>query len=340
MNIVLQERRRSRRGHFAGCSRTPRRRSPASPQRASSRLPGDRFGVALALFGGFFLYIGASDLIPESYHAHPKFLTTVDDLGGRGGSLSGHRAWSAERQALSGGSAAAAGRRAAARCEHDARDRGPLNDREAARRRKHQPESAPSAGSALMSTPNVRVGRRVSANISSEYGSALDKQRDPAGRRQDRRSRERGAGLRHADRRDDDGADQRAERSGRSAVRRARFLAEDDVERPANARPRARKRCPAARQGLVPGSRAATTPASPSAASTIHRKSTARCEAAMATASGPVNSSATAMPSGMRRERRVEKENSSRPSRRRKSGCCASRAPSAAGATGARRPAA
>lgn len=40
------------------------------------------FGVALALFGGFFLYIGASDLIPESYHAHPKFLTTATTLAG------------------------------------------------------------------------------------------------------------------------------------------------------------------------------------------------------------------------------------------------------------------
>ncbi len=46
------------------------------------QLPGDGFGVALALFGGFFLYIGASDLIPESYHAHPKFLTTAMTVGG------------------------------------------------------------------------------------------------------------------------------------------------------------------------------------------------------------------------------------------------------------------
>ena len=38
---------------------------------------GDGLGLALALFAGFFLYIGASDLIPESYHAHPKFLTTA-----------------------------------------------------------------------------------------------------------------------------------------------------------------------------------------------------------------------------------------------------------------------
>ena len=45
-------------------------------------LPGEWFGTALALFAGFFLYIGASDLIPESYHAHPKFLTTAMTLAG------------------------------------------------------------------------------------------------------------------------------------------------------------------------------------------------------------------------------------------------------------------
>lgn len=40
------------------------------------------FGSVLALLAGFFLYIGASDLIPESYHAHPKFLTTAMTLAG------------------------------------------------------------------------------------------------------------------------------------------------------------------------------------------------------------------------------------------------------------------
>jgi zinc transporter ZupT len=45
-------------------------------------LPSAWFGTALALFAGFFLYIGASDLIPESYHAHPKFLTTAMTLVG------------------------------------------------------------------------------------------------------------------------------------------------------------------------------------------------------------------------------------------------------------------
>ena len=44
--------------------------------------PAKAFGTALALFAGFFLYIGASDLIPESYHAHPKFLTTAMTLAG------------------------------------------------------------------------------------------------------------------------------------------------------------------------------------------------------------------------------------------------------------------
>jgi len=44
--------------------------------------PDSAFGTVLALFAGFFLYIGASDLIPESYHAHPKFLTTAMTLAG------------------------------------------------------------------------------------------------------------------------------------------------------------------------------------------------------------------------------------------------------------------
>jgi ZIP family zinc transporter len=45
-------------------------------------LPRAAFGGILAVFAGFFLYIGASDLIPESYHAHPKFLTTAMTLAG------------------------------------------------------------------------------------------------------------------------------------------------------------------------------------------------------------------------------------------------------------------
>lgn len=39
-------------------------------------------GLLLSFFAGFFLYIGASDLIPESHHAHPKFMTTLMTLLG------------------------------------------------------------------------------------------------------------------------------------------------------------------------------------------------------------------------------------------------------------------
>ncbi len=44
--------------------------------------PEGSLGPILALFGGFFVYLGASDLIPESYHAHPKTYTTVMTLAG------------------------------------------------------------------------------------------------------------------------------------------------------------------------------------------------------------------------------------------------------------------
>ena len=39
-------------------------------------------GVVLALFCGFFLYIGASDLLPESHHRHPKALTGLMNIAG------------------------------------------------------------------------------------------------------------------------------------------------------------------------------------------------------------------------------------------------------------------
>jgi ZIP family zinc transporter len=41
-------------------------------------------GLLLALFAGFFLYISASDLIPESFHQHPKFPTTLMTVVGAG----------------------------------------------------------------------------------------------------------------------------------------------------------------------------------------------------------------------------------------------------------------
>lgn len=40
-------------------------------------VPEKGLAILLALFAGFFLFIGASDLIPESQHAHPKFMTTA-----------------------------------------------------------------------------------------------------------------------------------------------------------------------------------------------------------------------------------------------------------------------
>jgi zinc transporter ZupT len=40
--------------------------------------------VLLAVFAGFFLYIGASDLLPESHHEHPTVWTTVATLLGIG----------------------------------------------------------------------------------------------------------------------------------------------------------------------------------------------------------------------------------------------------------------
>lgn len=39
-------------------------------------------GIVLALFAGFFLYIGASDLLPESHHNHPTIWTTIATILG------------------------------------------------------------------------------------------------------------------------------------------------------------------------------------------------------------------------------------------------------------------
>jgi zinc transporter ZupT len=40
-------------------------------------LPQSSLGIVLAIFSGFFLYIGASDLLPESHHNHPTIWTTI-----------------------------------------------------------------------------------------------------------------------------------------------------------------------------------------------------------------------------------------------------------------------
>ncbi|HTE48450.1 MAG TPA: ZIP family metal transporter, partial [Candidatus Paceibacterota bacterium] len=39
-------------------------------------VPESALGIILAIFTGFFLYIGASDLLPESHHSHPTAWTT------------------------------------------------------------------------------------------------------------------------------------------------------------------------------------------------------------------------------------------------------------------------
>jgi ZIP family zinc transporter len=39
-------------------------------------LPSSVLGIILSVFTGFFLYIGASDLLPESHHSHPTYWTT------------------------------------------------------------------------------------------------------------------------------------------------------------------------------------------------------------------------------------------------------------------------
>jgi len=40
--------------------------------------------IVLALFAGFFLYLGASELLPESHHRHPRIWTTAMTLLGVG----------------------------------------------------------------------------------------------------------------------------------------------------------------------------------------------------------------------------------------------------------------
>lgn len=45
-------------------------------------LPEASLGIILAVFSGFFLYIGASDLLPESHHSHPTTWTTVATILG------------------------------------------------------------------------------------------------------------------------------------------------------------------------------------------------------------------------------------------------------------------
>lgn len=39
-------------------------------------------GLLIALFTGFFLYIGAAELVPESHHRHPHIWTTIMTIAG------------------------------------------------------------------------------------------------------------------------------------------------------------------------------------------------------------------------------------------------------------------
>jgi ZIP family zinc transporter len=45
-------------------------------------LSNSQLGLVLAVFCGLFLYIGASDLLPESHHRHPKTLTGIMNILG------------------------------------------------------------------------------------------------------------------------------------------------------------------------------------------------------------------------------------------------------------------
>lgn len=48
------------------------------------QLPENAFSLVLAVLCGFFFYIGASDLLPESQHEHPSLWTTITTLVGVG----------------------------------------------------------------------------------------------------------------------------------------------------------------------------------------------------------------------------------------------------------------
>ena len=53
-----------------------------SMKHSELRLSDTQLGLVLSLFCGFFLYIGASDLLPESHHRHPKALTGLMNIAG------------------------------------------------------------------------------------------------------------------------------------------------------------------------------------------------------------------------------------------------------------------
>jgi zinc transporter ZupT len=56
-------------------------------------IPQTAIGLVLGVFAGCFLYLGASDLIPESQHAHPRAATTAMTLLGAGVLYAAVRLW-------------------------------------------------------------------------------------------------------------------------------------------------------------------------------------------------------------------------------------------------------
>ncbi len=58
--------------------------SPALGILASTFLyiPANILPIIVSVFCGFFIYIGASDLLPESHHGHPKVWTTISTVLG------------------------------------------------------------------------------------------------------------------------------------------------------------------------------------------------------------------------------------------------------------------
>ncbi len=45
-------------------------------------IPANIFPIVVSIFCGLFIYLGASDLLPESHHGHPKIWTTISTVLG------------------------------------------------------------------------------------------------------------------------------------------------------------------------------------------------------------------------------------------------------------------
>ncbi len=45
-------------------------------------IPANFFPILISIFCGLFIYLGASDLLPESHHGHPKIWTTISTILG------------------------------------------------------------------------------------------------------------------------------------------------------------------------------------------------------------------------------------------------------------------